>query len=52
LIRAYLEHWKKLAPPVDPRVVAEVRRSWESKNPQDGTIRTTYHREFLEKTPH
>ena len=49
MIRAYLDHWDKVAQPIDPRVVAEVRRSLESKNPQNGTIRTTYHREFLKK---
>jgi hypothetical protein len=49
MIRAYLEHWNKLELPVDPRVVAEVRRSLESKNPQNGMIGTGYHREFLKK---
>ncbi len=46
MIRAYLEHWSKLAQPVDPRVVAAVRKSLESANPVK-SIRTTYHREFL-----
>jgi hypothetical protein len=49
MIRAYLEHWSKLARPVDPRVVAEVRKSLERKNPENGMVRTTYHREFLGK---
>src|SRR5208282_1081730 len=52
MIRAYLEHWNKLARPVDPRVVAEVRESLQSKNTENGMMRTTYHREFLEKTSH
>jgi hypothetical protein len=47
MIRAYLEHWNKLSQPVDPRVVAEVRKSLESANPQNVVIRLTYHREFL-----
>jgi hypothetical protein len=46
MIRAYLEHWSKLAQPVDPRVVAAVRKSLETANPEK-SIRTTYHREFL-----
>jgi hypothetical protein len=46
MIRAYLEHWTKLSQPVDPRVVAAVRKSLESVNPEK-SIRTTYHREFL-----
>jgi hypothetical protein len=46
MIRAYLEHWSKLAQPVDPRVVAAVRKALESANPEK-SIRTTYHREFL-----
>jgi hypothetical protein len=49
MIRAYLEHWNKLARPVDPRVVAEVRKSLAGKNRKNGMFRTTYHREFLEK---
>jgi hypothetical protein len=52
MIRAYLQHWSKLAQPVDPQVVAEVRKSLESKDPRNGMIRTTYHREFLEKVSH
>jgi hypothetical protein len=46
MIRAYLEHWRKLAQPVEPRVVAAVRKSLQTANPQK-SIRTTYHREFL-----
>lgn len=46
MIRAYLEHWSKLAQPIDPRVVAAVKKSLENANPQK-SIRTTYHREFL-----
>ncbi|HKD36455.1 MAG TPA: HEAT repeat domain-containing protein [Pirellulales bacterium] len=46
MIRAYLEHWSKLAQPVDPRVVVAVKKSLENANPEK-SIRTTYHREFL-----
>jgi hypothetical protein len=46
MIRAYLEHWKMLAQPIDPRVVTAVRQSLEFANPEK-SIRTTYHREFL-----
>jgi hypothetical protein len=46
MIRAYIEHWKTLAQPIDPRVVAAVRKSLEVANPEK-SIRTTYHREFL-----
>ncbi len=46
MIRAYLEHWSKLAQPIDPRVVAAVKQSLENANPEK-SIRTTYHREFL-----
>ena len=49
MIRAYLDHWKDLDRPVDPRVIAAVRKALASKNPQNGMIRTTYHAEFLEK---
>jgi hypothetical protein len=52
MIRAYLEHRNQLTRPVDPRVVAQVRKSLESANPQNGTIRLTYHREFLKVVSH
>jgi hypothetical protein len=47
MICAYLEHRNKLSRSVHPRVVAQVRKSLESTNPQNGIIRLTYHREFL-----
>ena len=40
MIRAYLEDWSKLAQPIDPRVVAAVRKALESANPEK-SIRTT-----------
>jgi hypothetical protein len=46
MIRAYLEHWNKLAQPIDPRVVAAVKKSLDTANPTK-SIRTTYHRELL-----
>lgn len=50
MIRAYLEHWDQLPRPIDPRVVAAVRKSLESTNPANGSIRTTYHREYLKRS--
>jgi hypothetical protein len=49
MIRAYLDNWGKLVRPIDPRVMAEVRKSLESKPLQNSMISTTYHREFLKK---
>jgi hypothetical protein len=49
MIRAYLDHWNELDQPIDARVVAAVRKALESKKPENGLIRTEYHREFLKR---
>jgi hypothetical protein len=49
MIRAYLGHWEKLER-IDPRVEAAVRTALEKADPQNAVIRTTYHKEFLERT--
>ena len=48
MIRAYLGHWEKLDR-IDPRVEAAVRSALEKADPQNAVIRTTYHKEFLER---
>jgi hypothetical protein len=49
MIRAYLGHWEKLER-IDPRVEAAVRSALEKADPQNAVVRTTYHKEFLERT--
>ena len=49
MIRAYLEHWDKIAQPIPADVVSAVKDALKAKNPQNGGIRTTYHEEFLKK---
>lgn len=49
MIRAYLEYWDKLHKPINPEVVTAVRKAIEAKNPGNGSIRTTYHTEFLKQ---
>lgn len=48
MMRAYLEHWEKLDR-IDARVEAAVRQALEKADPQNGLLRTTYHKEFLER---
>jgi hypothetical protein len=48
MIRAYLENWKQIPQPIDPRVVAAVRKSLEGADSRK-SIRIEYHKEFLEK---
>jgi hypothetical protein len=49
MIRAYLAHWEKLDRKVDPRVAEAVRVTLEKADPQNGLIRTDYHKEFLQR---
>jgi hypothetical protein len=49
MVRAYLAHWDKLEQPIDAEVVAAVRSALGQAGPQNGTIRTTYHKEFLQR---
>ncbi|MBC7815899.1 MAG: HEAT repeat domain-containing protein [Planctomycetaceae bacterium] len=51
MIRAYLEHWDKLSKPIHPEVVTAVRKALEAKNPANGSLRTTYHVQFLKQIP-
>jgi hypothetical protein len=46
LIRAYIEHWKDVARPLDPRVVNAVRASMA--DPKVKAHRTAYHTELLQ----
>jgi hypothetical protein len=48
MIRAYLGHWEKIER-IDPRVEAAVRAALEKADPMNAVIRTTYHKEFLER---
>lgn len=48
MIRAYLGHWEKIER-IDPRVETAVRTALEKADPQNAVIRTTYHKEFLER---
>jgi hypothetical protein len=48
MIRAYLGHWEKIDR-IDPRVEAAVRAALAKADPQNAIIRTTYHKEFLER---
>jgi hypothetical protein len=48
MIRAYLGHWEKLDR-IDPQVEAAVRAALEKADPQNAVVRTTYHKEFLER---
>ena len=45
LIRAYIEHWKEVPRPLDPRVLDAVRASMA--NPKVKAHRTVYHAELL-----
>jgi hypothetical protein len=45
LIRAYIEHWKEVPRPLDPRVLDAVRVSVAT--PKVMTHRTVYHAELL-----
>jgi hypothetical protein len=45
LIRAYIEHWKEVPKPLDPRVVDAVRASMAA--PEVKAHRTQYHAELL-----
>ena len=46
LVRTYIEHWEELPGPIDPRVVAAVRKAITTKFTRD--YRTEYHKHFLE----
>jgi RNA polymerase sigma factor (sigma-70 family) len=46
LIRSYLDHWDQVPKPIDPRVLAAVRKSMA--DPKVKTLRTVYHKELLE----
>ncbi|MFB0552855.1 MAG: HEAT repeat domain-containing protein [Phycisphaerae bacterium] len=46
LVRTYIEHWEELPGPIDPRVVAAVRKAITTKFTRD--YRTEYHKRFLE----
>jgi len=48
MIRAYLDHWKKLDRPIDPRVISAAKEALASNDPAK-SIRTEYHRQFLRK---
>jgi hypothetical protein len=48
MIRAYLGHWDTIER-IDPRVEAAVRSALEKADPQNAVIRTTYHKEFLDR---
>lgn len=48
MIRAYLGHWETLDQ-IDSRVAAAVRTALEKSDPQNGVIRTIYHKEFLDR---
>lgn len=45
-VRTYIEHWEELPGPIDPRVVAAVRKAITTKFTRD--YRTEYHKRFLE----
>ena len=45
LIRAYIEHWKEVPKPLDPRVLDAVRASMAA--PEVKAHRTQYHAELL-----
>jgi hypothetical protein len=45
IIRAYLDHWKDVPKPIDPRVVDAVRKSMTVTKVRE--FRTQYHKEFL-----
>jgi hypothetical protein len=49
MVRAYLARWDKLEQPIDTEVVAAVRSALAQADPQNGAIRTTYHKEFLQR---
>lgn len=51
MIRAYLDNWAKVEKPIEPDVVAAVRKALDAKDPKNGLIRTTYHVEFLKLIP-
>ena len=46
LVRTYIEHWEELPGPIDPRVVAAVRKAITTKFTR--VYRTEYHKRFLE----
>jgi RNA polymerase sigma factor (sigma-70 family) len=46
LIRAYIDHWEQLPGPVDPRVLAAVRKSMAA--PKVKAYRTEYHKKLLD----
>jgi len=46
LVRTYIEHWEELPGPIDPRVVAAVRKAITTKFTR--VSRTEYHKRFLE----
>ena len=46
LVRTYIEHWEELPGPIDPRVVAAVRKAITTKFTR--FYRTEYHKRFLE----
>jgi hypothetical protein len=45
MIRAYLDHWKDVPRPIDPRIVEAVRKSMAVTKVREH--RTQYHKEFL-----
>ena len=49
MIRTYLDHWSKVPTPIDPDVVTAVRKALDAKDPLNGTVRVTYHKEFLRR---
>jgi hypothetical protein len=45
LIRAYIDHWKELPQPIDPRVIAAVKHNMQLEKVRDRGF--AYHRELL-----
>ena len=46
LIRAYIDHWKQVSKPIDPRVIEAVRKSMAF--PKVKAFRIVYHKQFLD----
>src|SRR5439155_26873395 len=45
LIRTYIDHWKELPQPIDPRVIAAVKHNMQLEKVRDRGF--AYHRELL-----
>ena len=49
MVRAYLDHWDQIKKPMPMPVIAAIQKVLSSRDPADGTFRTTYFADLLNR---